>query len=126
MIKKLTLTAALASTLLTGCATQQPGIVQVGPWQAAPGRIAGNTYPYSAVVQDPVAFVGDTIESQVGAVFTQPLDNPFIAASQVNQVLQGVMGPNNVSAKILDGMNYYRTGAAVLNNPWLLLSMIKN
>jgi hypothetical protein len=59
-------------------------------------------------------------------VFTQPLDDPFIAASQANQVLQGVMGPNNVSAKILDGMNYYRTGAAVLNNPWLLLSMIKN
>lgn len=126
MIKKLTLTAALASSLLTGCATQQPGMVQLGPWQAAPGRIAGNTYPYSAVVQDPVSFVGDTVQSQVGAVFTQPLDNPFIVASQVDQVLQGVMGPNNVSAKIQDGMGYYRTGAAVLNNPWLLLSMIKN
>jgi hypothetical protein len=124
MIKKLTAIASL--TLVTGCATYpgNPNLAQVGPYTVAPYEMVPQ--PLVGLAEDPGMYVVDRAGSMVGATLTQPINDTLVFADQVNQLIGGVMGPNNVSGAILTGQNYTRNGLAVLNNPWIGVSMLRN
>jgi hypothetical protein len=47
-------------------------------------------------------------------------------ADMGNQILTGVIGPNNVSEGLLEFQNYNRDTSAVLQNPWIGISMLRN
>lgn len=59
------------------------------------------------------------------ATYTRPMNNPYVVASQTSELTQGIIGPNNVSSGINEGLNYYRNGLAVLQNPWNLQAYIR-
>ncbi len=109
----------------TGCATY-PGIVDVGPYQVAPGRMARSISPIPQMVQDPGGYAVDTVDSLVGSVFTQPISDPLVVASQVNQLINGVMGPGTgASQGILTGMQYYNVGMGLLRQPSNVLPLVR-
>lgn len=114
----------IASIALTGCATQTPGIVQIGPYKVAPGQMAPQ--PVVEMVDDPGAFVYGRANDVTQSVVSQPINDVFILADQANQLIGGIMGPNNVSGAILKGQNYYRTGLGVINNPWTGFFALRN
>jgi hypothetical protein len=122
-IQKL-ITVTAISVVCTGCATNQPGVVQVGPYKAVPGQMVPQ--PVVQMIDDPGMFAVNQVDQVVQPLVTQPINDPFILADQVNQVIGGVMGPNNVSGAILQGQNWYRTGAALINNPWFGITALRN
>jgi len=47
-------------------------------------------------------------------------------AEMANEIISGVAGPNNVSAGLLEFQNYNRDTSAILQNPWIGISMLSN
>lgn len=121
---KLTKLLIVAAACSSGCATYQPGTYQVGPYQVQPGQMVPQ--PVAALANNPGQYLGNQANSIAGAMVTQPVNDPFILANQLNQLISGVMGPNNVSGAILTGQNYYRDGLAIANNPWIGMAMLRN
>jgi len=66
-------------------------------------------------VYEPVAVIQKPIQADA---LTQALSQSQIQASQLNQQLSGICGPNNVSGVILDYQNANRNLNAILQNPW--------
>ncbi len=60
------------------------------------------------------------------ATYTQPVNDTFVMFDETSQITGGLIGPNNVSGSITEGMNYYRNGLAILNNPWNGWFMLRN
>lgn len=56
----------------------------------------------------------------------QPLAESQIQASQINQLLSGLIGPNQVSNGLLEYQNYNREINAVSQNPWLGFFQLRN
>lgn len=56
----------------------------------------------------------------------QSLAQSQIQASQMNQLVSGVFGPNQVSGALLTYQNYNRQVNAVSQNPWLGFFMLRN
>lgn len=56
----------------------------------------------------------------------QSLARSQILASQYNSFLQGVVGPNNVSAELLRYQNVNRNLEALIANPWNALPSVQN
>lgn len=52
------------------------------------------------------------------ATYTQPMNDPFVVANQTQTLIQGLVGPNNISGGIITGQNYYRNAVTVTQNPW--------
>jgi hypothetical protein len=113
MIKK---TVILSLVLTSGCATYNPNTMQVGPWQVQPNQMIPQ--PIVDMSDDPGMYIVDRSQGIASAGFTQPINDPFILADQVNQLVSGIAGPNNFSGGVLQAQNYYRDGMAVINNPW--------
>jgi hypothetical protein len=59
------------------------------------------------------------------ATYTQPMNSPFIVANQTAQLTQGVIGPNNFSSNVNNGLLYYLNGMSILQNPWNLQAYIR-
>jgi hypothetical protein len=64
---------------------------------------------------EPVAVIQKPIQADA---LSRTLSQSQIQASQLNQQLSGICGPNNVSAAILDYQNANRNLNAILQNPW--------
>jgi hypothetical protein len=54
------------------------------------------------------------------------LSESQIMASQTNQLVSGVAGPNQVSANLLQFQNYNRNINATLQNPWNEFFTLRN
>lgn len=120
-MKTIKRTLTISAMILTGCTTYpSTQMVQVGPYRVAPGQaIPANI---TDIVAAPQSYVLDNVD----ALFTQPIGDLFVFADQANQLIGGIMGPNEVSGAILQGQNWYRTGSAILNNPWIGVSALRN
>lgn len=59
------------------------------------------------------------------ATYTQPMNNPYVVTSQTAEITQGIVGPNNVSSSIFNGLGYYQNVSAILQNPWNLQAYIR-
>jgi hypothetical protein len=62
----------------------------------------------------------------IGANFQQNLAQQQIQASQLNQLVSGIVGPNSVSSSLLQFQNYNREINAVSQNPWLGFFQLRN
>ena len=51
-------------------------------------------------------------------MYSQPLAESQITASQTNQLISGLAGPNSVSGDLLEFQNYNRNINATMQNPW--------
>jgi hypothetical protein len=58
----------------------------------------------------------------IPATYTQPMSDPFVLANQTAQITQGIVGPNNFSSNVNEGLLYYLNGMSILQNPWNLLT----
>lgn len=58
--------------------------------------------------------------------FQQTIAGSQIQTSQLNQLISGLFGPNNVSAGLLSYQNYNREVNAVSQNPWLGFFQLRN
>jgi len=56
----------------------------------------------------------------------QTIAESQIQTSQLNQLISGIFGPNNVSAGLLSYQNYNREVNAVSQNPWLGFFQLRN
>jgi hypothetical protein len=54
------------------------------------------------------------------------LSDTQIMASQTNQLVSGIAGPNNVSAGLLEFQNYNRNINATIQNPWDGFFVLRN
>ena len=52
------------------------------------------------------------------SMYSQPLAESQITASQTNQLISGLAGPNSVSGGLLEFQNYNRNINATMQNPW--------
>ena len=52
------------------------------------------------------------------SMYSQPLSESQITASQTNQLISGLAGPNSVSGELLEFQNYNRNINATMQNPW--------
>jgi hypothetical protein len=59
------------------------------------------------------------------ATYTQPMNNPFVVANQTAQLTQGIIGQNNFSSSVNNGLLYYLNSMSVLQNPWNLQTYIR-
>lgn len=59
-------------------------------------------------------------------LFQQTLAQSQIQASQMNQLVSGVFGSNEVSGGLLTYQNYNREVNAIAQNPWLGFFMLRN
>lgn len=59
-------------------------------------------------------------------MYSQPLASSQITASQTNQLVSGLAGPNQVSAGLLEFQNYNRNINAILQNPWNGIIPLRN
>jgi hypothetical protein len=57
---------------------------------------------------------------------TTTMSDTQIMASQTNQLVSGIAGPNNVSAGLLEFQNYNRNINATLQNPWDGIFTLRN
>jgi hypothetical protein len=62
----------------------------------------------------------------IGANFRQTAAQSQIQASQLNQLVSGIAGPNKVSSGLLTYQNYNREINAVSQNPWLGFFQLRN
>lgn len=60
------------------------------------------------------------------ATYSQPLAESQIMASQTNQYITGVAGPNPISGGLLEFQNYNRNLNASMQNPWLAFFELRN
>lgn len=112
---------------VTGCTssnTLPQGVTQLGPYQVRPAGFIPQ--PLVEVSADPAGVIAGKGEDLAGSMFTQPIDDPFIFASQANSLIQAVAGPNQTSGAILEGQNYYREAVGTWNNPWQALFALRN
>lgn len=58
--------------------------------------------------------------------FPQSLAQSQIQASQMNQLVSGLFGPNQVSGGLLAFQNYNRNANAIAQNPWNGFFMLRN
>jgi hypothetical protein len=54
------------------------------------------------------------------------LSETQLQASQTNQLVSGIVGPNQVSAGLLEFQNYNRNINAITQNPWLGFFELRN
>lgn len=59
-------------------------------------------------------------------IFQQSLAQSQIQASQLNQLVSGLFGPNKVSGGLLAFQNYNRNANAIVQNPWNGFFMLRN
>lgn len=124
-MKNKILISLIAVSLGAGCTTvPNSDLAYVGPYQVAPREMV----PQSVVEmgRHPGTYVVKRANSFIGAGITQPINDPQILISQINQLIGGVMGPNKVSGSLLTSQNYYRETQAVINNPWIGVSTLRN
>jgi len=118
---------AFALLAVAGCATSQPpppGITQVGPYKV---RLDGMIpAPIEEIGVDPIGAVARKVDSTAGAMFTQPISDPFIFSVQANTWLLAFAGPNKVSEAVVDGQGYYRDAVGTWNNPWQALFALRD
>lgn len=50
----------------------------------------------------------------------------FVVADQTQTLIQGLVGPNNVSGGIITGQNYYMTANTVVQDPWYGYDLLRN
>jgi hypothetical protein len=81
--------------------------------------------PIEEIGVDPAGAFARKADSVAGAMFTQPISDPFIFSVQANTLLQAFAGPNKVSEAVLDGQNYYRDAVGTWNNPWQALFALR-
>lgn len=66
------------------------------------------------------------IQTRPVPTIQQTLAKTQIQASQLNQLVSGIMGPNQVSGALLTFQNYNRNVNAVSQNPWNGFFMLRN
>lgn len=59
-------------------------------------------------------------------VMAQALANSQIQASQMNQYISGIYGPNDMSQALLDYQNANRELSAIAQNPWNGFFIMRN
>ena len=60
------------------------------------------------------------------STYSQPLAQSQIMASQTNQFVSGIAGPNPISGGLLEFQNYNRNLNASMQNPWLAFFELRN
>jgi hypothetical protein len=76
--------------------------------------------PGCIVYPDPEMMINQALTTAVSPAqpLTEPLAGSQIYASQLNQLVSGLAGPNQVSAGLLEYQNYNRAVNNAIQNPW--------
>ena len=79
--------------------------------------------PGCTTAYQPIAIIPKPIEA---GKLSQTLSQSQIQASQLNQYVSGLYGPNTVSQTLLDYQNANRNLRTVLQNPWDGIFILRN
>jgi hypothetical protein len=60
------------------------------------------------------------------AIYTEPMNNSYIMASQTSQIVGGLIGPNSVSGNINNGLTYYQNINGIIRSPGDGLPILRN